>query len=99
MAHNRYLGHDGAINMSATIREVTPNKKRKNVEKVVPDKFDYTVEHEELQLLSDYDNRIMDFSRYNTLEEHIQLLNESNALRSHLRNNHKRVADAKSNLI
>jgi hypothetical protein len=74
--------------MSAIIRKITSNKKREYVEKV-PNKFDCIAQLEELQALIDFDDRRMDFSRYNTLEEHMQLLDESNALRSHLRNNNK----------
>jgi len=77
--------------MSAIVRKVTSNKKREYVEKA-PNKFDYIAELEELQALSDYYDRRLDFSRYNTLEEHMRLLDESNALRTHLRNNHKLAA-------
>lgn len=63
--------------MSAIIRKITTNKKREYVEKA-PNKSDYIAELEELRALGDYDDRRMDFSRYNTLEEHMQLLDESN---------------------
>ena len=35
----------------------------------------------------------MDFSRYNTMEEHMQLLDESNSWRGHSKNNHKLAAN------
>ena len=79
------LGLDGATNMSTIIRKITTNKKREYVEKA-SNKSDYIAELEELRALGDYDDRRMDFSRYNTLEEHM-----------HLRNNHKLVANANSN--
>jgi hypothetical protein len=56
---------------SAAVKKTTSRNKRKHTERT-PEKFDYILE--ELQTLRDYEDTTMDFSRYNTLEEHMQLL-------------------------
>jgi hypothetical protein len=50
---------------SAAVKKTTSRER-------TPEKFDYILE--ELQTLRDYEDTTMDFSRYNTLEEHMQLL-------------------------
>ena len=52
-----------------------------------PEKFDSILE--ELQTLRDHEDTTMDFSRYNTLEEHMQLLDERNSWRGQSKSNHK----------
>jgi hypothetical protein len=75
---------------SAAVKKTTSRNKRKHTERT-PEKFDYILE--ELQTLRDYEDTTMDFSRYNTLEEHMQLLDESNSWRGQSKNNHKLVAN------
>jgi hypothetical protein len=75
---------------SAKVKKTTSRNKRKYTERT-PEKFDYVLE--ELQTLRDYEDTTMDFSRYNTLEEHMQLLDESNSWRGQSKNNHKLVAN------
>jgi len=55
------------------------------------EKFDSILE--ELQMVRDHEDIKMDFSRYNTLEEHMQLLDESSYWRGHSKNNHKLAAN------
>jgi hypothetical protein len=80
-------------NRSSVTVKKTPTRNTRKYKERVPDKFDHTLELEELQALKDYEEAKMDFSRYNSLEEHMQLLDESSSLRSHLKNNHRLVAN------
>jgi hypothetical protein len=80
-------------NRSSVTVKKTPTRNTRKYKERVPDKFDHTLELEELQALKDYEEAKMDFSRYNSLEEHMQLLDESGSLRSHLKNNHRLVAN------
>jgi hypothetical protein len=75
---------------SAAVKKTTSRNKRKYTERT-PEKFDYILG--ELQTIRDYEDTTMDFSRYNTLEEHMQLLDESNSWRGQSKNNHKLVAN------
>jgi hypothetical protein len=75
---------------SAAVKKTTSLNKRKHTERN-PKRFDYILA--ELQTIKDYEDTTMDFSRYNTLEEHMQLLDESNSLKGQSKNNHKLVAN------
>lgn len=75
---------------SATVKKTASSNKRKNARRTY-EKFDSLLE--ELQTIRDHEDINMDFSRYNTLEEHMQLLDESNSWRGHSKNNHKLAAN------
>jgi hypothetical protein len=72
------------------VKKTASSKKRKNVRRTY-EKVDSILE--ELQTIRDHEDIKMDFSRYNTLEEHMQLLDESSSWRSHSKNNHKLAAN------
>jgi hypothetical protein len=75
---------------SAAVKKTTSRNKRKHAERN-PKRFDYILA--ELQTIKDYEDTTMDFSRYNTLEEHMQLLDESNSWKGQSKNNYKLVAN------
>ena len=75
---------------SAVVKKTASRNKRKHTERT-SEKFDSILE--ELQTLRDHEDTTMDFSRYNTLEEHMQLLDESNSWRGQSKSNHKFVAN------
>ena len=75
---------------SAAVKKTTSRNKRKHTERN-PKRFDYILA--ELRTIKDYEDTTMDFSRYNTLEEHMQLLDESNSWKGQSKNNHKLVAN------
>ncbi len=75
---------------SPAVKKTALHDSGKHTERV-PNKFDLILE--ELQAMRDYGDERMDFSRYNTLEEHMQLLDESNCWTRHSKNNHKLVAN------
>jgi hypothetical protein len=65
----------------------TGSQNRRKISEGTPEKYDSIVE--ELQKIGDYEDTRMDFSRYNTLEEHMQLLDENNSYRARSKSNHK----------
>jgi hypothetical protein len=75
---------------SAAVKKTTSCNKRKHTERN-PKRLDYILA--ELQTIKDYEDTTMDFSRYNTLEEHMQLLDESNSWKGQSKNNYKLVAN------
>jgi hypothetical protein len=75
---------------SAVIKKTASSNKRKNMGRT-SEKFASILE--ELQILRNYENTKMDFSRYNTLEEYMQLLDESSSWRGHSKSNHKLAAN------
>ena len=75
---------------SSMVKKTASSNKRKNVRRTY-EKFDSILE--ELQMIRDHEDIKMDFSRYNTLEEHMQLLDESSSWRGHSKNNHKLAAN------
>ena len=69
------------------VKKTASSNKKKNVRRTYK-KFDSILE--ELQTIRDHEDIKMDFSRYNTLEEHMQLLDGKVApWRGHSKNNHK----------
>jgi hypothetical protein len=72
---------------SSSVIKKTGSQNRRKVSKVTPEKYESIVE--ELQRIGDYEDNRMDFSRYNTLEEHMQLLDENNSYKNRSKINHK----------
>lgn len=72
---------------SSSVIKKSGSQNRRKISEIIPGKYDSIVE--ELQKIGNYEDTRMDFSRYNTLEEHMQLLDESNSFRDKSKSNHK----------
>ncbi|HEY7080478.1 MAG TPA: hypothetical protein VH500_12300 [Nitrososphaeraceae archaeon] len=72
---------------SSSVIKKTGIQNRRKVSEGTPGKYDSILD--ELQKIGDYEDNRMDFSRYNTLEEHMQLLDENNCYRNRSKINHK----------